>query len=1073
MNKIEINQIIKDASIKDLAEIYLKFYFLKQIDIVDTKQGYHITCMTEVYKQRQICHVILDNDFQYVSSSCNCQWSNDLPCPHVIATILWVNCHDIDTLPYHYVENRQKTIEEARKKREQEIKKQRLLQLTSISRNIIAKNRENYNTQLLTAFQNVRCELEPILIDDGKNHLSIEYRIGNEKKYVLKNISEFLERIAHQENYKYGKSLEFIHNEDAFDEFALKQIKLMRQVDEYIYWLNQRSYYNRYELARSIPINGNTIDNIFDAYYNVEEENDYGSFQCINTQEPISLDLIDNGDYYTLTLTDQYNLSGIKHAYNIYKKDNRFIISRIQLDDHRQVMELLEELEEKDMDILKSDYPQFNKYVLSPIIDYLDIKLPPQIESKNYDIIRIYGDVEENDIYFQVYYLDEDNNRIVAFNQDNYTNYKQDLVEQYILKYATKLDEKTHKVYFSLDNEDTYEFVNEGLVFLQDYAEIFVSDTLKRVGQAAHYHISVGVKIDNHLLALDFESDQIPKEELHDILRQYKRKKKFYRLKNGELLYLNSPELEELDEFMDQYHIDYKDIKNGHLQLSEQRMFAINEDATNMEYIEIDRKASFKKEIDRFYHMTPQDHPIPAKYDKILRDYQKEGFMWLNTLRDYGFNGILADDMGLGKTLQVIALLESLGDCTSLVVCPASLIYNWEDEVYKFTDSLKIKCIVGTPDERKDIINHYQDYQLLITSYDYMRRDFVLYEDKSFEYVILDEAQNIKNQKTQNALTVKTLHASHKLALTGTPIENTLAELWSIFDFLMPDYLFNYHYFKKYYENDIVKYNNEDKMQYLKKLVAPFILRRNKRDVLNELPDKIETTQIIPFSNEESKIYHASLAQANEELQALLNVEVPNKIQILSLLTRLRQLCCEPRLVYENIDNVSSKMKATVDLILNFKENHQKVLLFSSFTSVLDLLEEELKLQGISYYTLTGSTKKEERRTLVSQFQNDDTDVFLISLKAGGTGLNLTAASAVIHYDPWWNISAQNQATDRAYRIGQNKNVQVFYMVMKGSIEEKIIDLQKQKKELADIFVEGNDVNLSQMSKEELLELFS
>ncbi|MCD7840229.1 MAG: DEAD/DEAH box helicase, partial [Erysipelotrichaceae bacterium] len=280
-------------------------------------------------------------------------------------------------------------------------------------------------------------------------------------------------------------------------------------------------------------------------------------------------------------------------------------------------------------------------------------------------------------------------------------------------------------------------------------------------------------------------------------------------------------------------------------------------------------------------------------------------------------------------------------------------------------------------------------------------------------------------------------------------------------------------YFKKYYENDIVKYSNEDKMLYLKKLVAPFILRRNKKDVLTELPDKIETTQIIPFNDEESKIYYASLAQANEELQALLNVEVPNKIAILSLLTRLRQLCCEPRIVYENIHNVSSKMKATVDLILNFKENHQKVLLFSSFTSVLDLLEEELKLQGISYYTLTGSTKKEERRNLVSQFQNDDTDVFLISLKAGGTGLNLTAASAVIHYDPWWNISAQNQATDRAYRIGQNKNVQVFYMVMKGSIEEKIIDLQKQKKELADIFVEGNDVNLSQMSKEELLELFS
>ncbi len=1071
MYKINIENIMQNTSLKEFTDLFLRFNFLQQLDIIKEKKGYHVTAISNVYNEKQVCHIILDHNFQYVSSSCNCKWPQK-PCPHVAATLQWINDHDIDTIPYHYVNDRQKTIEEAKNKREEAARRQRLLQLTSTSRDIIAKNKENYNAHLLTAFQNVHCELEPIMIDD-KNTLSIEYRIGNEKKYVLKNIEDFLERISRQENYKYGKALEFIHTEDAFDEFALKQIQLMRKVDSYIYWLNQQSYYDRYQLERYLPINPNTIDYIFDTYYNEDEENDYGSFQCINTQQPISLKLIDNKDYYTLSLVDQYNMSGVNHAYNIKKIGKRIVMTRIQLDENRQVMKLLEELEEDDMNILKEDYPHFYKYVLSPIIDYFDITLPPQIISQRYDMIRIYGDVEDNDIYFLVYYIDEDNNRLLAFNDDNYTSYKQDLVEQYILKYATKLDEKSHKVYFSLDNEVTYEFVNEGLDFLQDYAEIFVSEALKRIGQAAHYHISVGVKIENHLLSLDFESDQIPKEELNDILRQYKRKKKFYRLKSGELLYLNSPELEELEQLMDQYHIDYKDIDKGHLNLSEQRMFAINEDAQTMEYIEIDRKASFKKEIDRFYEVKPKDYPLPAKYEPILRDYQKDGYAWMHTLNDYGFNGILADDMGLGKTLQVIALLESLGDCTSLVVCPASLIYNWEDEVHKFTNDLNVKCIVGTPDERKEIINDYQNYQLLVTSYDYMRRDFTLYEDKTFEYVILDEAQNIKNQKTQNALTVKTLHAAHKLALTGTPIENTLAELWSIFDFLMPDYLFNYHYFKKYYENDIVKYNNEDKMLYLKKLVAPFILRRNKKDVLTELPDKIETTQIIPFNDEESKIYYASLAQANEELQALLNVEVPNKIAILSLLTRLRQLCCEPRIVYENIDNVSSKMKATVDLILNFKENHQKVLLFSSFTSVLDLLEEELKLQGISYYTLTGSTKKEERRTLVSQFQNDDTDVFLISLKAGGTGLNLTAASAVIHYDPWWNISAQNQATDRAYRIGQNKNVQVFYMVMKGSIEEKIIDLQKQKKELADIFVEGNDVNLSQMSKEELLELFS
>lgn len=442
-------------------------------------------------------------------------------------------------------------------------------------------------------------------------------------------------------------------------------------------------------------------------------------------------------------------------------------------------------------------------------------------------------------------------------------------------------------------------------------------------------------------------------------------------------------------------------------------------------------------------------------------------------MRDSGFNGILADDMGLGKTLQVIALLDSkVSGKTSIVICPASLIYNWEDEIHRFSKTLKCKCICGNVKQRAQGIASYSQYDVLLTSYDYIRRDIELYEAMTFYYVILDEAQYIKNQKTRNALCVKKLKAEHKLALTGTPIENSLAELWSIFDFLMPDYLFNYHYFQAHYESEIVKNHNEEVQQKLKKLVAPFVLRRNKKEVLRELPDKIEQNYIIDFSEEENKLYVAHLAQVNRELSQMVNMQSTDKITILAMLTKLRQLCCEPRLVFENIHEPSSKLKACIHLIQTLKENKQKVLLFSSFTSMLELIADELYKEGISYYILTGATNKEERRELVERFQNDSTTVFLISLKAGGTGLNLTSAEAVIHYDPWWNQSAQNQATDRAYRIGQRKKVQVFKLVMKNSIEEKIQKLQLMKKELADMFVENNETNLAKMSKEELLSLF-
>ena len=421
----------------------------------------------------------------------------------------------------------------------------------------------------------------------------------------------------------------------------------------------------------------------------------------------------------------------------------------------------------------------------------------------------------------------------------------------------------------------------------------------------------------------------------------------------------------------------------------------------------------------------------------------------------------------------MIAYFDSLkGQGIHMVVAPASLILNWQDEFEKFSKDLKVLCVYGNKEEREKMLEKKDDYDVLITSYDYLRRDIDLYEQDTFHTVVIDEAQNIKNPKTRNAICVKRLKAKQRFALTGTPIENSLAELWSIFDFLMPYYLYHYAYFLEQFERPIVKEHDEQKQERLKQMITPFVLRRNKKDVLTELPEKIEQTMYMRFNEEEEKLYLANLVQVNKSLQQKLEVKQLGRIDILAMLTRLRQLCQDPRLLYSDLIEPSSKLKGCMELIHSLESNHKKILLFSSFTSLLHLLAEQCQKEHISYYLLDGSTPKEKRKQMVDQFQKDDTTLFLISLKAGGSGLNLTSAQAVIHFDPWWNMSAKNQATDRAHRIGQQDTVQVFSLIMKNTIEEKIMELQMQKKNLADTFVEGNEGSITTMSLEDMKSLF-
>ncbi|MBR0306053.1 MAG: DEAD/DEAH box helicase family protein, partial [Lachnospiraceae bacterium] len=489
------------------------------------------------------------------------------------------------------------------------------------------------------------------------------------------------------------------------------------------------------------------------------------------------------------------------------------------------------------------------------------------------------------------------------------------------------------------------------------------------------------------------------------------------------------------------------------------------------------RDQLFKAVVRGMKDVEDSAYEIPEHLVSVLRSYQKVGYRWLKSLDAYGFGGILADEMGLGKTIQIIALLldeKKRSGGVSLIVCPASLVYNWENEIHTFAPELTVQTMAGNQAEREEMLKRLQNenfagVDVIITSYDLLKRDLGYYLEHPFRFQIIDEAQYIKNAVTQAAKAVKAIQAKTKFALTGTPIENHLGELWSIFDYLMPGFLFTSQKFKKMFETPIVRDGDQYALSMLRKMTGPFLMRRLKKDVLKELPEKLETVLYSGMEGEQKTLYQANAALLREQILSGGGDFGKDRMQILAELMKLRQICCDPSLCFAKYKGGSAKLETCMELLENGTEAGHKILLFSQFTSMLDIIAKRLDKEKIPYYMLTGSTSKKERMQMVTSFQKDDVKVFLISLKAGGTGLNLTAADIVIHYDPWWNVAAQNQATDRAHRIGQENQVTVFKLITKHTVEENILKLQEMKKDLADTVVTEGTGAFSGISKEDLL----
>ena len=719
--------------------------------------------------------------------------------------------------------------------------------------------------------------------------------------------------------------------------------------------------------------------------------------------------------------------------------------------------------------------------------DFLDTELFNQLSDEDnrklcavlsYENINVAEYIEE-DGNIDIFVSETDEKEVVKVNLSNTVCAAEKNGKYFIPRKNAKILEELKKLVegYSTTNveliEGTYNVNYEGLGKISEYIDKKYADKVKihlenKIKNARNIDVHIGIKkVENNFLNVSFDIEGIKAEDVEIVMEAIKNEQKYITLSSGELVKIANKSIEELVGIVD----SISNLKVGENKISKIKALQLAQISKNIQedLVKIDE---FK---DLFHKIKNREEIEPNNIKVNLFPYQKLGFNWLKNMYDIGFGGILADDMGLGKTLQTISLLNEIyqenRNFSALIIVPSSLLYNWKEEIIKFTGITPV-LVEGTAAQRRKIISKGSK-GFLITTYQALRNDIEEYKNREFDVVVLDEAQNIKTTTSQIKKAVMKINSKVNFALTGTPVENNILELWSIFDFVIPGYLDNLTKFKKTYKEAIVN-PNSSKINNLREIIAPFLLRRTKKEVLTELPDKIESNMVVTLSTEQKQLYMSYIKQAKSEMKKF-NENDNNRMKILAILTKLRQICNSPTLFKEDYKGEVAKLEVLRDILPDITENGHRLLIFSQFVGTLKEIEKELADMGIEYFYIDGNVKSKERVDICNKFNAGERQVVLISLKAGGTGLNLVGADVVIHYDPWWNIAVENQASDRAYRIGQKKSVQVIKLVTEGTIEEKIIKIQESKRQLSENLLENKDGEkvLFEMSDKELMELLS
>lgn len=967
-------------------------------------------------------------------------------------------------------------------------------------------------------------EREPVYLHPylqiRRGEVLLEARIGREKRYIVKNLLEFAQAVHSGKRVEYGKGMAFEHVPSAFAPESRPFLDLLlEEADAYIRHYEEMRGHAGLPLPvmRALTLGSAARDRLFDLLEGkeVQTEDEKGAERVCRVERkdprfPVEVEA--RGDGIAVTVPSA--LTSFRGEQRLYVADglHLFGCSELYTETMGVFLEQMEQggrecgsrKEKRELLVGSRDIPLFYARVLegmealgilqSPEIDWEKyrpeaLKARFEFDSDSPDELRLRPTLSYGDFTFSPL-ADEHVPREIC--RDVPAEF---YISRLITRYFSYWEDESGELVIRGDEEALYQVLSEGMTQFQEVGEVWLSESVRHLRVLPPPEVSMGVSLGGGWLDLKIETAGIDPAELLQVLSEYRQKKKYYRMKNGEFLQLSGGGLQALDSLTADLGLTKSEFQAGEAKIPAYRAFYLDSLSGDGRMKLFQRDEAYGMMVRDLKTAQSVSYAVPAVLEKTLREYQKIGYTWMRTLARYHFGGILADDMGLGKTLQVIALLtafyqekteqkaagnEGSGSelpLPSLIVCPASLVYNWGQEFARFSPGIRVLLIAGTAKERQEQLEEQmrmeasEGAQVIITSYDLLKRDRAAYLGRTFEYEIIDEAQVIKNAKTQGAKAVKEISANARFALTGTPVENRLSELWSIFDFLMPGFLYSYRKFRERYELPIVKNQDPEALTALRRMTGPFVLRRLKKDVLRELPTKEERIVYSAASGRQQKLYTASALKLKEALAG--GAWSGNgKLEVLSQLMRLRQICCDPALCFEDYTGESAKLETCVSLIASASAAGHKILLFSQFASMLERIRERLLQEGISSHLLVGATPKEERSRMVQAFASDEVPVFLISLKAGGTGLNLTAADIVIHYDPWWNVAAQNQATDRAYRIGQEKPVTVYKLILKDTIEENLLKLQNAKLALAAQVVSEGMVSLGDLSQNELMELF-
>lgn len=941
-------------------------------------------------------------------------------CKHIVAAILHIN-------------NNPEILERGMKK-EQHIIEEDLIK--ELEKNGYIQERVPVNMELA---------LERLGEIGKRGTIGLAMRVGDKRLYVVKSIKGFAQAIYTGSTMEFGKG--FTYNPDKCfftdeDKPIIDFLLDMYDIDlQYNFWRVGTGGIFQNNKYLCIPENSKKrfFDILGDKKFKlILNGREYENVQVIKGEIPVLYDVKANGDDIELGVS-----GGIMNSYPldeelryIFRNGKVFYVPEQQ---RRYLVPILTAAKKKEGNILSFPREYRQKFIegILPALGKsgevsMDEGLKNQIRKEPLKA-KAYLDKDGDGVTMRLEYEygEYSFNALKPENMEDIILIRDTEAEKRIANLLANCRFKQEGEQLSLDDEgDIYDFLQDGLDSLREICEVYCTESFKNmmIYNERNYRIGIEMNEAGNMLEFSFNLDGIKDIDISELAMSIREKKRYHRLKDGSYLAINSKRMDVIAHIVDASGLKKDELKGKTINMPAYRaMYVDNRLAESG--VKVSSDEQYREMVGRIKKPENLHFAVPDSLAGILRPYQLTGFKWLKTLAAYGMGGILADDMGLGKTLEGLAFLLSekqekgLYGKPTIIICPTSLIYNWESEAKKFTPSLRVAVITGSRPQREKMVAEADGYDIIVTSYPLIRRDIELYRDMEFSYCILDEAQHIKNPMSDNARSVKDIKAKGRFAFTGTPIENNLTELWSIFDFLMPGYLFSHKKFVEKFEKPIIKNNAEDARQDLIRHIRPFILRRMKKDVLKELPEKIETCYKAELTKQQKMVYMNYLHRIKDEIGKEIDKSgfEKSRIKVLAGLTRLRQICCHPGMFLEGYGGGSGKIDLLMETIEDIKEGGHRALLFSQFTSALQIISGELDRRGITYFYLDGSVRSNDRFDMVKRFNDGEKDIFLISLKAGGTGLNLTGADTVIHFDPWWNPAAEDQATDRAHRIGQKK----------------------------------------------------